>query len=76
MKPVPISQEVILVNKKNASGNYKYLTGIDHFRSYVKIAVSFLACLRLQMSANFDEIEKNCYKTSFQMLYDKWRASC
>ena len=48
MRPVPISLEAIPVQKA-ASGNYKYLTGIDHFRSYVKIAVRFLACLRLHM---------------------------
>ena len=33
---MPISLEDIPLQKA-ASRNYKYLTGIDHFRSYVKI---------------------------------------
>ena len=45
---MPISPEVI-IKHKTASGNYKYLTGIDHFRSYVKIGLSFIAFLQLQM---------------------------
>ena len=49
---MPISQEVI-IEQKNASGNYKYLTGIDHFRSYVKIGLSFVAFLQLQMHRDF-----------------------
>ena len=40
---MPISTEVI-IEQKTANGNYKYLTGIDHFRSYVKIGLEFL-CL-------------------------------
>ena len=38
---MPISPEVI-IEQKNASGKYKYLTGIDHFRSFVKICLSFI----------------------------------
>ena len=43
-----ISQEVI-IEQETASGNYKYLTGVYHFRSYVKIGLSLFAFLRLQM---------------------------
>ena len=49
---MPISPEVI-IEQKTASGNYKYLTGIDHFRSYVKIGLSFFAFLQLQMQRDF-----------------------
>ena len=52
MRPVPISLDVVLVHK-TASGNYTHLTGIDHFRSYVNIAVSFLAYLWLRMQRDF-----------------------
>ena len=52
MRPVPIAQEVI-IEQKTASGNYKHLTGVDHFRSYVKIGLSFFASLRLQMQREF-----------------------
>ena len=51
---MPISPEVI-IEQKNASGHFKYLTGIDHFRSYkyVKIGLSFFAFLQLQMQRGF-----------------------
>ena len=49
---MPISPEVI-IEQKTASGNYKYLMGIDHFRSYVKIGLSFFAFLQLQMQRDF-----------------------
>ena len=39
MTPVPIYPEVI-IEQKTASGNYKFLSDIDHFRSYVKIGLS------------------------------------
>ena len=52
MRPVPISPEVI-IEQKNASGNNKYLTGIYHFRSYVKIGLSFCAFIRLQLQCEF-----------------------
>ena len=39
MRPVPISPEVILEHN-TASENYKYLAGIDHFRSYVKTSLT------------------------------------
>ena len=48
MRPVPISIEVT-IEQNTASGNYKYLTGIDHFRSYEKIDLSFSVFLQLQM---------------------------
>ena len=51
---MPISPEVI-IKQNTASGNHKYLTGIDHFRSNVKIAVSFFAFRRLQ---------RQCFMTS------------
>ena len=47
-----ISPEFI-IKQKTASGNNKYLTGIDRFRSYVKIDLSFFAFLRLQMQHEF-----------------------
>ena len=49
---MPISPEVI-IEHKTASGNYKYLTGIDHFRSYVKLGLSLFAFLQLQMQRDF-----------------------
>ena len=49
---MPISPEVI-IEQKTASGKYKYLTGIDHFRSFVKICLSFIAFLQLQMQRDF-----------------------
>ena len=52
MRPVLISQEFI-IKQKTASVNYRYLTGIDRFRSYVKIDLSFFAFLRLQMQREF-----------------------
>ena len=45
---MPISPEVI-IEQITASGNYRYLTAIDHFRSYVKIGLSFFAFFQLQM---------------------------
>ena len=42
----------------------------------MKTALSVFAFIRLQISANFDEIEINGYQTNFRMLYDQWMASC
>ena len=42
--------------QKTASGNYEYWTGIDQFRSYVKIGLSFFAFLRLQILMKWKEI--------------------
>ena len=54
MRPVPIFPEVINEQKKTttASGN-EFWTGIDQFRSYVKIGLNFFAFLRLQMQREF-----------------------
>ena len=49
---MPISPEVI-IEQKTASGNYKYLTEIDHFGSYVKIGLSFIAFLQQQTQRDF-----------------------
>ena len=49
---MPIFQEVIN-EQRTASGNYEYCTGIEKFRSYVKIGLSFFAFLRLQMQPEF-----------------------
>ena len=49
---MPISPEVIIV-QLTASGNYKYWTGIEQFRSYVNIGLSFFAFFRLQMQREF-----------------------
>ena len=56
MRPVLISPEFI-IKQKTARGNYTYLTGIDRFRSYVKIDLSSLPFFGCRCSANFDEIE-------------------
>ena len=52
MRPVPIFPDVIN-EQKTASGNYEFWTGIDQFRSYVKIGLSFFAFCWLQMQREF-----------------------
>ena len=67
-----ISPEVIL-EQNTASGNYKYLMEIYHFRLYVKTALSFFGC---RCSTNFDEIEIvikqvfGCFMTSGRFHID------
>ena len=50
MRPVPIFTEVINEQKTKQT---QVQTGIDQFRSYVKIGLSFFAFLRLQMQREF-----------------------
>ena len=49
---MPIFPEVI-IEQKTASGKYEYLKGIDHFRAFVKICLSYIAFLQLQMQRIF-----------------------
>ena len=49
---MPISPKVI-IEQKNANGNYEYLTGIDQLRLYVKIGLSLFTFLQLQMQRDF-----------------------
>ena len=64
MRPVPISPNFFL-KKKTASVNFNFLMGIDHFRPYVKIALSLYFSFPGDAAQMLMEYEKNLIKQVF-----------